>query len=111
MLNAAYYKYLLRRSKLHGVSGENQELDTSFENSTGEEMLTVIENLFDIKKVHNFGAFSEEVSRSLNLPRLLRSLVILSLTWFDYFWVKMRLLNGKILMGYARKRSLPRQGK
>lgn len=105
MLNVIYKKYLLR----HEVRSNNNHTEghgfiSPFEDSTGKQMLHIIENLFEIEKVYNFGAFSEEACRSLHLPRLFRLPTILFLSWFDYLWVKTGLLEGKLLIGYTRKR-------
>ena len=103
MLLVIYNKYLLKRKVQLNDNVEQCGYDSPFEDSTGIEMLSIIENLFELEKIHNFGAFSEEACRSLNLPRLFRAPAILFLSWFDYLWVKNGMLEGKILMGCARK--------
>jgi 2-polyprenyl-3-methyl-5-hydroxy-6-metoxy-1,4-benzoquinol methylase len=102
MLKTIYYEYILNR-KINFNPRPEHGFISPFENSTGKEMLTIIEKHFKIDKMHHFGAFSEEACRSLNLPRSLRIPSILFLSWFDYLWVKTRLLDGKLMIGYARK--------
>lgn len=103
MLVVVYNKYLLRRvAQFKNDLGQCTYI-SPFENITGIEMFSVIEKLFEVERIQNFGAFSEEACRSLNLPRLFRAPSILFLSWFDYFWVKSGLLEGKILMAYAKK--------
>lgn len=105
MIAVIYNKYMLKQkvNLSNKLEQEKQGYITPFEDSTGIEMLPAIENLFCIDKIQNFGAFSEEACRSLDLPRFFRIPMILFLSWFDYLWVKTRLLEGKILMGYAKK--------
>ncbi len=105
MLLVMYQKYLLKREVQLRDHLQPCAYDSPLEDSTGIEMLPIIGKLFEIERIYNFGAFSEEACRSLNLPRMLRAPAILFLSWFDYFWVKSGLLAGKILMTYARKDS------
>lgn len=103
MIAAFYRTYLLKRPAQLDIDVNDDGCDTPFEDSTGNEMLQTIKDLFEIDKIQRFGAFSEEACRSLNLPRVLRAPAILLLSWFDYFWVLTALLEGKLLMGYAHK--------
>jgi 2-polyprenyl-3-methyl-5-hydroxy-6-metoxy-1,4-benzoquinol methylase len=82
---------------------EANGFSTPFEDSTGIEMLYIIKDMFKTEIIDDFGAFSEEACRSLNLPRFLRVPSILFLSWFDYLWIKIGLLDGKLLMGYMQK--------
>ncbi|MBU1061532.1 MAG: class I SAM-dependent methyltransferase [Candidatus Omnitrophica bacterium] len=106
MLSIIYNKYILKRNVEFGakLEQENHGYSTPFEDSIGVEMLSAIGKFFEIANLQKFGAFSEEACRSLDLPRFLRIPAILFLSWFDYLWVKSRLLEGKIFMGYAKKR-------
>jgi len=104
MLEVLFKKYLLKKNIKNKRIFADYEHETPFEDSTGKEMLDAIRRFFLIEKTYSFGAFSEEACRSLNLPRPLRIPSILFLSWFDYFWVKIGLLEGKILMGYTVKK-------
>ncbi len=103
MLKVVYYNYLLKRKASFKTRSGDCEFDSPFEDATGKEMISAIEKHFRIERVQQFGAFSEEACRSLNLPRLIRAPAILFLSWFDYLFVKTKLLEGKLMMGYARK--------
>ena len=102
MLKTIYYQYILKR-KAKSSDNSDKEIISPFENAKGKEILSAIEKHFTIDKIQYFGAFSEEACRSLNLPQILRVPSILFLSWFDYFWVKSKLLEGKLMLGYARK--------
>ena len=99
-----YNRYLLGREFHIDHNPEEHEFTTPFEDSTGKEMLYIIKEMFDTERIDNFGAFSEEACRSLNVPRVFRVPFLLFLSWFDYFWVKIGLLDGKLLMGYMQKK-------
>ena len=58
---------------------------------------------FEIEKAHSFGCFTEEIIRSLYLPRILRWPAILFLSWLDHLVLKTGLLVGKLIIVYARK--------
>jgi ubiquinone/menaquinone biosynthesis C-methylase UbiE len=75
-----------------------------FEDASGSEIIPAVERYFDIEKMENYGGFTEEVLRSLYLPRVLRVPVVLFLGWLDYLVVKAGLLKGKTTIIYARKR-------
>jgi 2-polyprenyl-3-methyl-5-hydroxy-6-metoxy-1,4-benzoquinol methylase len=75
-----------------------------FEDAVGTEILAAIEKNFEIISIENYGGFTEEILRSLYLPRVLRVPAILFLAWFDQLVVKLGLLEGKISILYARKR-------
>ena len=64
-----------------------------------------VERYFDIEATEDYGGFSEDVLRTLFLPRVLRIPVVLFLGWLDHLVVKTGLLKGKITIVYARKRS------
>lgn len=103
MLRFIYYNCILKKRIELKTNSEVHEFISPFENITGKEMLSVIEKHFKIERIQQFGAFSEEACRSLNLPSLIRAPAILFLSWFDYLFVKMKLLEGKLMVGYARK--------
>jgi len=103
MVKIIYHDYFLKRKTVFQENYDGEEFISPFENATGKEMLTAIEKYFKIGKISYFGAFSEEACRSLNLPQIARVPVILFLSWFDYLWVKTRLLEGKLIIGYAIK--------
>ncbi|NOZ80309.1 MAG: methyltransferase domain-containing protein [DPANN group archaeon] len=105
MVKTVFRRYVLRQDVELDIDAdlEHHEHDSPFEDTTGKEMLSSIQRHFTIKKMQHFGAFSEEACRSMNLPRFLRVPAILFLSWFDHLFVKTRILDGKIVMGYARK--------
>lgn len=104
-LEVVYKKYLLGREVTINSQAEGDcDFVSPFEDISGMEMLPNIENNFSIERLDNYGSFSEEACRSLNLPRPLRIPGILFLSWFDYMWIKTGLLEGKIIVGYARKK-------
>jgi 2-polyprenyl-3-methyl-5-hydroxy-6-metoxy-1,4-benzoquinol methylase len=105
MIKTIYHDYLLRKKMTCKARGCDGEPVSPFENTTGREMLTAIEEEFRIEKMQYFGAFSEEACRSLNLPRILMFPGVLLLSWFDHFWVKTKVLDGKLMIGYARKKA------
>jgi len=76
-----------------------------FEDISGSEILKIVNNRFDVEESEGYGGFTEEVLRSLYLPRLLRVPAILFLGWLDHLLVRVGLLEGKIAILYARKRS------
>lgn len=104
MLKIIYSTYILRRKIKNNMPSHNHEFDSPFEDTTGKEMLVAIKKHFKLEKIDNMGGFTEEACRSLNLPRFFRAPAILFLSWFDYLLVKIGLLEGKLLIGYARKR-------
>ncbi len=113
MLRIIYHEHILRKNSSSADAFlqsdqdlSNQELISPFEDAIGkEEILGAIQKRFIIEKMHHFGAFSEEACRSLLLPRFIRIPAVLLLSWFDYFWVRTKLLEGKLVLGYARKGS------
>jgi hypothetical protein len=76
-----------------------------FEDASGAEILKIIRERFDIERAESYGGFTEEVLRSIYLPRILRVPTVLILGWLDHLLVKLGFLEGKILVLYARKRA------
>lgn len=76
-----------------------------FEDTSGPEVLAAVRRYFDIEKIESYGGFTEEILRSIYLPRVLRIPTVLVLGWLDYLVVRAGLLEGKITMVYARKRA------
>ncbi len=76
-----------------------------FEDASGAEILRIIRQRFIVEKTASYGGFTEEVLRSLYLPRILRVPALLFLGWLDHLLVRMGLLEGKILILYAKKRT------
>jgi hypothetical protein len=75
-----------------------------FEDSCGQEIIDEVCKRFDVERVESYGGFTEEVLRSIYLPRIIRIPVVLFLGWLDHLLVRIGLLQGKICMVYARKR-------
>jgi len=75
-----------------------------FEDACGQEIIDEVTKRFDIERMENYGGFTEEILRSLFLPRFLRMPATLFLGWLDHALVKARILEGKICIVYARKR-------
>ena len=76
-----------------------------FEDMSGEEILRIVNERFEIEKSEGYGCFTEEILRSLFLPRFLRVPAILFLGWLDHLLIRTGLLEGKIAIVYARKRA------
>jgi hypothetical protein len=72
---------------------------------SGEEILRIVNDRFEVEKSEGYGCFTEEVLRSLYLPRFLRVPAILFLGWLDHLLVSSGLLEGKIAIVYAKKRA------
>jgi hypothetical protein len=83
---------------------ENEDCCSPFEDACGGEMLDAIAKYFYIDKIERYGGFTEEIQRSLYLPRVLRWPVLLFLSWLDHIVVKLGLLEGKIMVLYGRKK-------
>jgi SAM-dependent methyltransferase len=75
-----------------------------FEDASGQEILRIVNKRFHVEKTESYGGFTEEVLRSLYLPRFLRIPTVLFLGWLDHLLVSAGLLEGKIAILYARKR-------
>jgi 2-polyprenyl-3-methyl-5-hydroxy-6-metoxy-1,4-benzoquinol methylase len=75
-----------------------------FEDTSGSEIIAAVRKYFEIEKLESYGGFTEEVLRSLYLPRALRIPAVLFLGWLDHIVVKAGLLEGKITIIYARKK-------
>jgi hypothetical protein len=78
-----------------------------FEDICGHEMLGAIKKYFEIDRMENYGGFTEEIQRSLDLPRFLRFPTLLVLAWVDHAVVKLGLLEGKIMVLYCHKKEHP----
>jgi 2-polyprenyl-3-methyl-5-hydroxy-6-metoxy-1,4-benzoquinol methylase len=76
-----------------------------FEDVSGEEIIAGVKKYFDIERTESYGGFTEDVLRTIYLPRVLRVPAVLFLAWLDHLVVKLGLLEGKIIIVYARKRS------
>lgn len=80
---------------------ENEGCCSPFEDACGGEILDAIEKYFHIERIERYYGFTEEIQRSLNLPRFLRAPVILFFSWLDHVAVKLGLLEGKIMILYG----------
>lgn len=83
---------------------ENEEFCSPFEDACGAEMIGAIKKYFIIEKYETYGGFSEEIQRSLYLPRFLRVPAILLISWLDHLVVKLGLLEGKLMVLYGRRK-------
>jgi SAM-dependent methyltransferase len=98
------------RSKVLGRKGETVawqeqgEICSPFEDAVGVEMMESITRYFEVERIEQYGAFTEEVQRSLYLPRVLRMPLLVLLSWVDHATIKLGLLEGKIVMVYARRK-------
>jgi ubiquinone/menaquinone biosynthesis C-methylase UbiE len=79
-------------------------LCSPFEDASGAEMMDAIRIHFAVEKMETYGGFTEDILRTLYLPRLLRWPVILILAWLDHLVVRLGLLEGKIMILYGRKK-------
>jgi len=96
---------VLRRKRVSTPWQEQGELCSPFEDAVGAEMMESIDRYFDIERREEYGAFTEEIQRSLNLPRPLRVPALVVLSWLDHLAIKLGLLEGKIVVVYARKKA------
>jgi 2-polyprenyl-3-methyl-5-hydroxy-6-metoxy-1,4-benzoquinol methylase len=76
-----------------------------FEDASGGEIMAGVQRYFEIEATEDYGGFSEDILRTLYLPRVLRWPAVLLLGWLDHLVVKIGLLEGKITLVYARKRN------
>lgn len=97
-------KILRKKHKARAWQIADEGLCSPFEDVSGAEIMQIIRERFVIEKTESYGGFTEEIWRSLYLPRFLRFPAILFLSWFDHLLVKLGLLEGKLLIAYARKR-------
>ena len=95
---------VLRRKGETVAWQEQGEICSPFEDAVGVEMMESIERHFEVERIDQYGAFTEEIQRSLYLPRALRIPLLVLLSWVDHATIKLGLLEGKIVMVYARKR-------
>lgn len=107
----ATYKLVFRskvlRRKTEAVPWQIQgEVCSPFENASGAEMMDAIEKYFQIERIEHYGGFTEEIQRSLYLPRFVRIPVLVILSWLDHLVIKLRLLDGKIMVLYGHAREL-----
>lgn len=104
------YKLVFRtkilRKKHHSAPWQikDEGFCSPFEDSSGNEIMEAVKKYFDVDKIESYGSFTEEVLRSLYLPRALRAPVALFLGWLDHLIVKAGLMEGKIAIIYARKK-------
>jgi 2-polyprenyl-3-methyl-5-hydroxy-6-metoxy-1,4-benzoquinol methylase len=99
------FKTRVLRKKYEAVPWQIQgELCSPFEDACGPEMIDAIDKHFEIDRVEQYGAFTEEIQRSLFLPRFLRIPVLVILSWLDHLTIKLGLLEGKIVILYGHKR-------
>lgn len=104
------YKLVFRtqilRKKHHSAPWQikDEGFCSPFEDSSGNEIIEAVKKYFEVEKIESYGSFTEEVLRSLYLPRAVRAPVVLFLGWLDHLIVKAGLLEGKIAIVYARKK-------
>jgi SAM-dependent methyltransferase len=74
-----------------------------FEEASGAEIVDFVKSRFSIEVLKTYGGFTEEIVRSIYLPRVIRIPVVMLLAWLDHLLVRVGLLEGKIAIVYARK--------
>lgn len=105
---SAFFETKILRRKLDYTPWQMIPTDegycSPFEDISGREMMDAIQNHFVIDRIERYGGFTEDIQRTLYLPRFLRFPIILILSWIDQLTVRLHLLEGKIMVLYGHKK-------
>jgi len=106
-----FFRTKILRQKVEMIPWQldSDDFCSPFEEASGREIVDLIEDMFEVEKIESYGGFTEEIQRSLYLPRFLRFPVLLFLSWLDHAAIKLHLLEGKVSIIYARKKGMEQE--